>query len=93
MSNDDAITLDLLCQKLAQGFSTSANFLEGLWHGSIEFIEATFPDFLRLVSQMWEAWVSLFPRNDVWDPWGAACALIFVILLMTHQAQKLFAPA
>lgn len=93
MNKEDAPALDNQPLDLAQAFQLCADTLSDLWRKSIEFIETSFPAFLKLVSQIWDAWLTLFPPDDVWDPWGAALVMIFVILLLTHQIQKLLAPA
>ena len=93
MSTNDATALDISRLKGTQALQACTETLGELWQWSVEFIESSFPAFLKLAGQIWQSWLTLFPRNDVWDPWGAALVMIFVVLLITHQVQKLVTPA
>ncbi len=93
MSTNDATTLDISRLNGTQALQVCTETLGKLWQWSVEFIESSFPAFLKLAGQIWHSWLTLFPRNDVWDPWGAALVMIFVVLLITHQVQKLVTPA
>ncbi len=39
-------------------------------------------DIREATSLAWDAWISLFPRLEFWDPFGAALTLRFLILLI-----------
>ncbi|MBV1933141.1 MAG: hypothetical protein KUG59_00520 [Parvibaculaceae bacterium] len=93
MSTNDTTTLDISQLDGTKALQVCTETLGELWQRSVEFIESSFPTFLKLAGQIWQSWLTLFPRNDVWDPWGAALVMIFVVLLITHQVQKLVTPA
>lgn len=86
-------TLEALGPAVRHIFHVCSEAWTDFWLEVGEFFEATFPAFLKLIRQIWEAWLTLFPRTDVWDPWGAACVMIFVVLFLTRQILKLLTPA
>ncbi|MFT6510093.1 MAG: hypothetical protein ACJAVO_002360 [Parvibaculaceae bacterium] len=93
MSKQIPTILDTLDPELRHMLQVGADTLADFWLEVGEFFEDTFPAFLKLIRQIWEAWLTLFPRTDVWDPWGAACVMIFVVLFLTRQILKLLTPA
>ncbi|MBV1886958.1 MAG: hypothetical protein KUG61_07735 [Parvibaculaceae bacterium] len=93
MAKDSFVGADSQNLDLEGALRLLAQALGDFWRWSVEFMQTCFPAFMKLATQMWESWVSLFPRDAVWDPWGAGLVMIFVVLLITHQIQKLLTPA